>query len=141
MNQRLHHDPLIRDGGTSALRWQGIAASGGSVFGLWSSTGLNNGVWHHVVGTYSSAQHTAALYVDGDLVNSNTNASSAIATTAHPFQIGARHNGDTFGGSIDDVAVYDHALTAAQVAAHYASRATTGPNVLSYADSLHCAGL
>ncbi|MCC7415577.1 MAG: hypothetical protein IT176_00435, partial [Acidobacteria bacterium] len=123
---------LIRDFQSGKIRWQGSGTNGASRFALWYNTLLNNGAWHHIVGTFSTASQTAALYVDGALVGSTTGSANPLASTSHPFQIGAWHNGDTFGGQIDDVAVYDHALTASQIGEHYAARSRTGGDVLTY---------
>ncbi|WP_241961113.1 PKD domain-containing protein [Salinibacterium hongtaonis] len=110
---------------------------GALVFGAWtgsantitSPTGLNNGEWHHAVGTQSSAG--MALYVDGVLVGTNP------ATSAQEYSGYWRIGGDTtwgssssyFAGTLDEVAVYSTALPASTVSGHYALGATgTIPN-------------
>ncbi|HVO28792.1 MAG TPA: LamG-like jellyroll fold domain-containing protein [Candidatus Paceibacterota bacterium] len=76
------------------------------------------GAWHFFAGTYDGSD--LVLYVDGQPVNS-TAATGAITSGAPKFRIGARANDAQlkFGGIIDDVRVYDRALTAAQIAALY----------------------
>ena len=113
--------------------------AGTLVFGTWNSgvvssittTGVyNDGVWHHVVATLSSAGQR--LYVDGALVGTNP------ATTAEPgtryWKIGCNGIGVIwpsypssywFTGTIDEVAVYDQALDAQTVARHFAAASVT----------------
>ncbi|MCC7415519.1 MAG: hypothetical protein IT176_00140 [Acidobacteria bacterium] len=120
---------LIRDYPLGYIRWQGVGAGGANSFGLWSPAQLNDGRWHHIVGTFSVPRQQSSLYVDGTPVASS-GAARAIASGVAPFQIGAWHNGDTFAGGIDDVAVYGRELSAAEVASHFASRTRIGADVL-----------
>ncbi len=114
-------------------------------FGIWNNqtetietpNTYNDGQWHYVVATYD-ASGNMALYVDGQLIGTNTS-SSAQAYSGYwrvggdnlngwnldPW--GSNSQGTTqpasfyFNGAIADVAVYPGALSAAQVAAHYAA--------------------
>ena len=87
---------------------------------LTSSASYNNGAWHHVVATLSSAG--TVLYVDGTKV-----ASSSSVTYARSYGGFWRIGADTLpggatgslSGSIDDVAVYPTALSATQVKDHW----------------------
>lgn len=77
------------------------------------------GVWHQVIGTYNGL--LLSIYVDGALVGSIA-ASGPMSVTGDPLVIGAkntdaRYASDCFSGSIDDVRVYDHGMSAAEVAA------------------------
>jgi PKD repeat protein len=107
--------------------------SGRLIFGVWtgdasvvySSPGLNDGHWHHVVAMLSPAG--LAMYVDGQL----TQARSDI-TAGQGYDGYWRIGGDStwagapfFAGAIDDVAIYPAALSAAQVQQHF----TLGSNV------------
>ena len=79
----------------------------------------STGVWHLITGTYDGAKMT--LYVDGVVVATAAK-TGAIAVTSDPLFIGAKKAGDTtsgnnFLGKIDDVRVYNKALTAGEVAA------------------------
>jgi hypothetical protein len=80
------------------------------------------GVWHHVAYTFDANAALQTIYVDGVAVASNS-ASGPIAYDTHPFQIGADiENGVPsffFDGSIDEVSLYDRALTATEIAAIY----------------------
>jgi hypothetical protein len=99
----------------------------------------NDGQWHYVVATFDPGAGMA-LYVDGHLIGTNLNNSAQQYTgywrvggdnlngwNLDPW--GSNSQGTTepygyyFGGTIGDIAVYPFALSAAQVAAHYAANA------------------
>ncbi len=92
----------------------------------------NDGAWHHVVATLSATG--MVLYVDG--VQS---VGSAQATSAQAFDgywrlggdaLGSWPNSgssDNFAGTLDEVAVYPTALSAARVLAHYTAGITPQP--------------
>jgi endoglucanase len=84
----------------------------------------NDGRWHYIVGTYDG-QHVN-LYVDGILVHSTPATGSIQYGAGGGVAIG--RDGDacdgvqpSFHGDLAQVAVYGHALTPAEVAAHYAA--------------------
>ena len=115
------------------------------VFGVWTgqtqtietSHVYNDGQWHYLVATISSGGGMN-LYIDGQLVGTNSNGSAQAFTgywraggdnlngwNLDPW--GSNSQGTTqpysyyFNGSIANVAVYPTALSAAQVKAHYAA--------------------
>lgn len=70
--------------------------------------------FHHVVATKSG--RTVHIYIDGiDVTGPVTNAT--ITDTNNVLAIGAGAN--TFRGTLDEAAVYDHPLTPAQVTTHF----------------------
>ena len=80
-----------------------------------SATTFSEGNWHHVVATYDGT--SSKLYVDGSLEGQVAIAGTITPSTA-PLAIGRNGIQDTdrFRGSIDDVRIYDRALSAAEVA-------------------------
>ena len=96
---------------------------------------LADGTWHHVVsiysagGTFGSGQ--VSHYIDGvlfsdgqtntggDTVIVNTVTSPTVSGTTYPVVLGGRHQGSlfSFDGMVDEVRIYDHALSAAEVQA------------------------
>jgi len=77
------------------------------------------GVWHQAVGTYTGAQGTECLYIDGQLVDSISRSGYALSivnSTSAPWRIGV---GQGAGARIDDIAIWDIALTPAQVTELY----------------------
>lgn len=110
------------------LRFFGHTASGAS-FGATSTTVIaNDGSWHHLVGVLDEAGGKVTLYMDGKQIASSTVATkSGLQGSSLPLSIGARESGNNnpinydfqFLGDIDDVAIYNKALTAAQVLVDY----------------------
>jgi len=80
-----------------------------------------DGSFHHVVATKSGA--AIRIYLDGADVT-QVIANRTIADTSAPFQIGRFLNQGAaslyYAGDLDEVAVYDQALSAARVRAHHA---------------------
>lgn len=76
------------------------------------------GQWNHVAAVYIPGT-AVEIYVDGQLLTRNVNAKSpALAVSDAGFHIGAKSDGTfPFIGVIDDVAFYDRALSAAEIAA------------------------
>jgi hypothetical protein len=85
--------------------------------GVMGRVSVNDGQWHHAVGTYDGTQ--LRLYVDGRLDNSEP-AYGKITSSDQPIYIGQspdapfrkdRH----WNGLIDDVRIYSYAFTAEEV--------------------------
>jgi len=99
----------------------------GTVRTITSPGSYNDGGWHHTVATLST--EGMRLYVDGKLVSSDATVHSAQPYSGY-WQIGAgllsgwpnQPSSDYFDGTLDEVAVYSTALTAAQIANHYRAR-------------------
>lgn len=101
----------------------GIGSPTGSDVSIVSSVaGLNNGSWHHVAFTRVRSTGAIRLYVDGALVASGTAGTNSL--TAQPTLSFGRLASDVnyYAGSLDEVAVYNTALTAATVSSHYSAR-------------------
>jgi large repetitive protein len=81
-----------------------------------------DGAWHYVAVTFDSTA-TATFYLDGQLTDSITDDQARPARSSEfDLWIGDNPSGpkNTFNGSIDEAAIYNYVLTAAQVANHYA---------------------
>lgn len=102
--------------------------------GNYTNSTYNDGRWHHVVGVWSAPQGAAIvpsqflIYIDGALVS--VTAANNFIFDASPLTggtagraIGAAWTyvspSAFFNGLLDEIAVYNYALSAAQVAAHY----------------------
>lgn len=82
-----------------------------------SSTHVNDGNWHHITATRSSATGAMKLYVDGALEASDAGA-TAPRNAAHAINLGRSLNGGAFfAGAIDELRIFNYALGPAQVAA------------------------
>lgn len=81
--------------------------------------------WHHIVATKNGA--TMRTYVDGrDVTDLATASNLTCQNTSRPLTIGAEYNGagghgSYMAGGLDEVAVYNTALSAERVWAHYAA--------------------
>jgi hypothetical protein len=82
--------------------------------------------WHHLLGVCDQPAGTVSLYVDGVLTGSGTIATNVgIESQPLPMTIGARKSSgatdfdNQWTGVIDDVAIYNTALSASQALAHY----------------------
>lgn len=84
-----------------------------------SSVSINDGNWHHVLGTISAdATPVARIYVDGVLRGSAT--TRAVTASILNSAIGARPAGLLyFDGIVDEVALYQRPLTLAEIQADY----------------------
>ncbi|WP_067196927.1 PKD domain-containing protein [Microbacterium sp. XT11] len=91
-----------------------------------TTSAYNDGKWHHVVAMVSPAG--MALYVDGKIAAQDASVSSAQKSYAGYWRIGydtlsgwpSAPTSAAFSGTIDEFAVYPSALSAAQVATHFA---------------------
>jgi hypothetical protein len=107
---------------------------------LYSPAGFNDGQWHQVVASQGPAG--MRLYADNQLVGSN--AVSANQGYSGYWRVGGDNlnawpdmpGSAYFAGAIDEVAIYDSALSAAQVDAHYTASGRSGPDVLAPATSI-----
>ncbi|WP_229424247.1 LamG-like jellyroll fold domain-containing protein [Moorena producens] len=75
--------------------------------------------WHHIVASYDQSSNTNTIFVDGREVISNNQ--GAFESQNPRVLIGAWPNiGDqAFNGVIDEVAVYDEALSPERITSHY----------------------
>lgn len=78
------------------------------------------GGWTHAVGTYDGA--ALRLYVNG-VQQAIVTATGPILDSASPVLLGRDEGGSTLSGRLDDVRVYDRALTAAEIAAMASAQA------------------
>jgi hypothetical protein len=61
----------------------------------------------------------STLYFNGALVTTKDNAGIVLEATSEPFRIGGGEEALKFEGMLDEVAIYDKALTLGQIEAHY----------------------
>lgn len=91
-----------------------IVASGPTYYAANSTVAYNDGNWHHAVGTFDGSN--VKLYVDGNLITT-TSAATSIAYSGGGVAIA--RDGDNaatyFSGQMDDVRLYNYALTLKQV--------------------------
>ena len=87
--------------------------AGGSYADAYASTALPANTWSYLTETYDGS--TLRLYLNGTQVASIAHTGS-IATSTNPLQIGGDSlYGQYFAGLIDEVRIYNRALTATQI--------------------------
>jgi Concanavalin A-like lectin/glucanases superfamily/PEP-CTERM motif len=115
--QRININTQTVDGG------DGFATGGIDLFNKWT----------HVVGVWSEIG--GAIYTNGSLSAQKTWSSRAITDYSNGFipEIGGNSGAlwDPFGGIIDDVRIYNRALTASEAAEIYTTESVPEPSSLS----------
>ena len=136
---------LLSNGGWQE-RWKiSLPSHGKPVFTTNSTSGIKDmdsdsvalpiGAWRHVVMTHDAAGNK--IFINGQLKKSIV-ATGALNKTSKPFGIGynAVDGGGNFNGDLDDIQVYNRALTDAEVLALYGVQNTaptiTGTLVANY---------
>jgi hypothetical protein len=99
--------------------WQVANIDKATVAAIWA-----DGLFHQVAGTYDPTIALLSLYVDGVLVNTNRSGTFVIGDTivqnaTRNWYIGgdSAHADRLYSGLIDDVRIYDEALSAEEVRA------------------------
>jgi hypothetical protein len=99
---------------------------GNTTYTLNAATTLTTNTWKHIAGTYDGT--TMRLYIDGVLSASKT-ATGNVTPFTTPLRIGANGGlAQLWSGSIDDIRVYNRALTAAEIQTDMS--ASAGTNVV-----------
>jgi hypothetical protein len=86
-----------------------------------ATTPVNDGQWHHIAATHGDGAliNQVTFYVDGRLdAQSGTSGGGLINTASTSVVLGnSGHNTATYGysGAIDDVRIYDHALSDVEI--------------------------
>jgi len=88
-----------------------------------SNAALNDGLWHHAVGVYDGTltSDNLKLYIDDFLQDKTRDSTANIIDSSDPLTMGAtKHSSgspiaDYLDGVIDDVRIYNRALTASEV--------------------------
>lgn len=100
-----------------------------------TTANLGDNTWHHVAAVMDGSTYT--VYVDGSSSGSTdigtTTVSTTPSTNGDDFKIGARfddNNTYAFNGYIDDVAVFNRALTSTEVSGIYNSKRYFNPSSL-----------
>ena len=87
--------------------------------------GYDDGAWHHVAFTRRKTTGAMNLYVDGTSAGSATGNTLTLSAPANINLGRLASAANYFAGSLDEVATYNVALSAATVAAHKAAVGTT----------------
>jgi fibronectin type 3 domain-containing protein len=111
---------------TNSSRPDGGLIAGGSYADAFGTAALAANTWSFLTETYDGT--TLRLYVNGTQVASTAH-TGAITTSTNPLQIGGDSlYGQHFAGMIDNVRIYNTALTAAQIQTDQATAISTAPD-------------
>jgi RHS repeat-associated protein len=130
--------------GAGPFLW--VGTDGKLYGGFWTTSGsrmmnsgkaVNDGNWHQATLTGSGASQV--LYLDGQVATSSTGAAMAGTNEAYVY-VGAQHTGAGwtglpnqtnvyFNGTIDEVSLYTHALSAEDVSTQYAAYKSASSSV------------
>jgi hypothetical protein len=105
-------------------RWQFKTADGGSAWNTIEGPAVVENEWVHLVGLYDGSD--MKFYVNGALVGALTAPFQFQDYEANPTRIGAGatesiDGGEFFVGKIDEVAIYNRALSGMEIVSHYAA--------------------
>ena len=84
---------------------------------------VSTGAWHHIIGTWDGTTNAGGmnLYIDGQLKASRASAVSSLPAPTNNVFIGKEPvGGNFFNGLIDEVRIYEKALTLGEIQKHYA---------------------
>ena len=91
-----------------------------------TTTAIETGKWYHIVGTYDNGIFN--IYFNG--VAQSLSAEDQLGYgTGSDLLIGKRSDGYAFNGTIDEVRIYNRALSTSEILAHYKAKGYYGPLV------------
>ena len=95
-------------------------SSGETTGYLVGDTNLADDVWHHVVAVRNAIEDQIFLYVDGELADSTDKIyTDGFASPTAPLNIGHLLGSYHFSGMIDEVVLYNKALSLEEIQQHY----------------------
>ncbi|MFH1724081.1 MAG: LamG-like jellyroll fold domain-containing protein [Elusimicrobiota bacterium] len=120
---------VIRDSGSEARIWQlAVAAPGklqfiASTSGAWdiqilTGNKISPDEWYHIVATFDTA-NGAKVWVNGADWGSDNTFTGPLVKGICDIEIGAYGGRWAIDGVLDEVAIYDRALSAEEIQAHY----------------------
>lgn len=92
---------------------QAVFGHGNSVW-EWNENAITNNDWTHIVATWKQTDNSMKLYINGVLVNSDTGFADCGQGPVTVNEEGNLFIGRGFVGNIDDIAIYNRELTAAE---------------------------
>ena len=103
-----------------------VSSDGVAAQDLQSPTSISLNTWQYITATYDGARIT--LYINGTSVASTPYTAGLFNSSAHVIVGDNANGGNPFNGQIDDVRIYNRALSATEVSALY-NGAPTPPSV------------
>ena len=100
-------------------KWKCYFYSGTTWYAVESDNNVVDGQWYHLASTWDGT--TAKLYVNGSVQTSTASVSSITYFTTVSAKVGSYYTGNYFNGLIDEVALFDSALSASDITSMYNS--------------------
>lgn len=135
---------IIRKSGDGVVNYGfNLYPSGIIQFEIWDGTfnpvqysllPKNDGLWHHLVGVRNVVDDKIYLYVDG-ILQGNGGVDITESTIVNSAILYLANGGSVFKGIIDEVRIYNRALTAEEISLLYSfnsERVVTGQGLLSF---------
>jgi prepilin-type N-terminal cleavage/methylation domain-containing protein len=114
---RYHPGWLLREESTGRIRF--FLYDGTRDSSILSTQSFNDGKWHHLVAIRNKNTNKIELYVDAAPAALAVADTTIDLTSSQNFYIARYFNGQYFNGLIDEVVVYNTALTATQIQSQY----------------------
>ena len=125
---------LTMGGGPVEKNWQGeVCVEAGKSF-VFSGIQVTDGTWHHIAGTFDGEE--SKIYVDGMIAQTKRWKGEA-GRTSYNLTIGsnlsrpAKEFGPSFNGTMDDVMMFNRALSADEVQALFKSQGGATANYIA----------
>jgi hypothetical protein len=103
-----------------------------------ASSAIGPNIWHYIVLTRNESGDALNLYVDGSLVDTDIRNFTGTLTNTNIMTMGYLISGGGAGyfynGHLDEVAVYNRALSATEITDHYTNASVRG---VGYCDALY----
>ncbi|MBK9228212.1 MAG: proprotein convertase P-domain-containing protein [Ignavibacteria bacterium] len=94
-----------------------------------STTFIQPGAWYHVSATFNSGTNEYGIYINGVLDSSMTSALALPQSNTDSLFVGISGSTSAFNGKLDEVRVWDKALSADEVSANYRSVVATSSGI------------
>ncbi len=139
LSDPFHSYILGTDNWSTNTQWAFAVSNGGagSLGYTDEPSGVGMNQWIFLVGTYDGAY--VKIYMNGLLVKKEPK-TGAIGYTASPLRIGSAGSGANFTGKIDDVLIYDRALSDCEISQIYNIDQPTVLTVTSIVTGVTCFG-
>ncbi|QQS15465.1 MAG: fibronectin type III domain-containing protein [Candidatus Moraniibacteriota bacterium] len=101
-------------------------SSGGIWYTATTTTTLSLNTWTHVTGIFDDTNNTLTVYLNGVQSTQSTNITATLQSSTNPVHVGMGWSNQSWNGRIDDVRIYNTALTQSEIQTDMNTPLTTG---------------
>lgn len=116
---KVNYGFYLEPGSGKRLNFQQLNGPAGTEFDLLTKTTLELNTWYHIVATIRGS--LGSIYVNGNLDNTEV-VGSVPVTTTDPVNVAYDNVHGYFQGYLDDIRIYNRALSAGEASSLYAQR-------------------